>query len=475
MAAALFPALPILLVDDEEQFLFSVELTLTANGINNIRKISDSREVLNIIQQEDFSLVILDINMPYITGLELIPQIIEINPWISIVVVTAMNEVESAVNCIKAGAFNYILKPVDDTRLITTIRSGLNLREVRSENRRLKDYLLKDKLEHPEVFSEIITKSNSMRAIFKYIEAIATSPLPVLVTGETGVGKEIMAKMIHKLSKKSGELIPLNVAGVDDNLFSDTLFGHKKGAFTGAEQDRKGLIEQAEKGTLFLDEIGDLSLESQVKLLRLIQDGKYFPLGSDMAKLADVRIICATNVNIDSLKDNNSFRKDLYYRLQTHLINIPPLRERKGDIPLLINHFLEKAANLLNKKKPTPPKELYTLLNSYNFPGNIRELEGIIFDAVSVHSSGIMALEPIREKIYSKSRENNFSFEKVSNEEEKIIFTDNFPTLKEAENVIITEALKRADGNQSIAADLLGMSRRALNNRLSRSNKNNPE
>ncbi len=472
MGAAIYPEHPVLLVDDEQQFLFSAETALTTNGINNVITQSDSTKVLEMLDEKEYSLVVLDMNMPNLTGIELLSLIVEKHPNMPVIILTAVNDVESAVKCIKAGAFNYILKPVDDTRLVTTIRSGLNLREIRNENSRLKDYLLKDKLENPEAFSDIITKSNSMRAIFKYIEAIAKSPLPVLITGETGAGKEMIAKAIHKLSGRPGEHISLNVAGVDDNLFSDTLFGHKKGAFTGAEQDRKGMIEQAEKGTLFLDEIGDLSLESQVKLLRLIQDGKYFPLGSDMAKLADVRIVCATNVDIDLMKNKNEFRKDLYYRLQTHHIHIPPLRERKNDIPFLINHFLEKASKQLNKKKPTPPKELYSLLSNYNFPGNIRELEGIIFDAVSVHRAGVLSLEPIREKVFPKMKASDINNLENIHHEEKIIFTDQLPTLKETEDAIINEALKRADGNQTIAADILGISRRALNNRLSRKEKN---
>ncbi|KAF0162233.1 MAG: two component sigma54 specific transcriptional regulator Fis family [Ignavibacteria bacterium] len=464
MAAALYPNQPILLIDDEQAFLFSAENVLISNGLTNVKTVCDSTTVMDLLAQEEFSVIVLDINMPIISGMELLPQIVEKYPLTPVVIITAVNDVESAVQCIKAGAFNYILKPVDDARLVTTIRGGLDLKDVRDENIRLKDYLLRDKLVHPEAFAHIITKSPSMRAIFKYIEAIARTSLPVLVTGETGVGKELIASAIHSLSNRSGNLVPLNVAGVDDNLFSDTLFGHKKGAFTGADTERKGLIEQAEGGTLFLDEIGDLSLESQVKLLRLIQDGKYFPLGSDIAKLADVRIICATNKDIDSMKEGNAFRKDLYYRLQTHHINIPPLRERKQDIPQLINHFMEKASEQLGKKKPTPPKELFTLLTNYNFPGNIRELEGIIFDAVSVHNSGVMSLGPIRDKIH---REENFSGEPISSEE-GIIFSDQLPTLKDAEEALINEALKRAEGNQSIAADMLGLSRRALNNRLNR-------
>jgi len=468
MAAATYPENPVLLVDDEQQFLFSAEIALNTNGINNVKTINNSRSVLNTMDKEEFSLVVLDMNMPHISGLELLPQIVELHPTIPVIILTAVNDVESAVQCIKAGAFNYILKPVDNTRLVTTIRAGLDLRAIRNENKRLKDYLLSDKLEYPDTFNEIVTKSNSMRSIFKYIEAIAKSPLPVLITGETGSGKELIAKAIHTASKRIGEMVSLNVAGVDDNLFSDTLFGHKKGAFTGAEMDRKGMIEQAEKGTLFLDEIGDLSIESQVKLLRLIQDGKYFPLGSDMAKLADVRIVCATNQNLDVMKNKNSFRKDLYYRLQTHHIHIPPLRERKNDIPYLINHFLEKAANQLNKKKPTPPKELYTLLSNYNFPGNIRELEGIIYDAVSIHSGGVMSLEPIKEKIFTKDSAKTFFSDSATEQIDKIIFSDQLPTIDEIEELLINEALKRTDGNQTIAADLLGISRRALNNRLNR-------
>jgi len=291
--------------------------------------------------------------------------------------------------------------------------------------------------------------------------------LPVLITGETGVGKELIALAIHTISDRKGELVPVNVAGVDDTLFSDTLFGHKKGAFSGAEADRKGFIEQAEQGTLFLDEIGDLSLESQVKLLRLLQDGKYYPLGSDMAKLSDARIIVATHRDIEQMKSTNNFRQDLYYRLRAHHIKLPPLRERKEEIPLLVNHFLKKAADTLNKKMPTPPKELYTFLANHTFPGNIRELEGLIFDAVSRHQSGVLSLNVFREKISLQDTISNY----VINEDqgvELMTFPENLPTLQEAEFILIAEALKRANGNQRIAAEILGISRTALNNRLKR-------
>lgn len=461
-----------MLVDDEEHFLLSAELTISSNGIKNVETCQDSRSVLQMLSKKKYSLIVLDINMPNISGSELLPQIVKKYPHIPVVVLTAVNNVENAVQSMKDGAFDYVIKPIDDTRLIATIKRGLEFTEIRNENELLKQSLLKEKLEHPEAFEHIITRSGSMRAIFRYIEAIAKTNLPVLITGETGTGKELIAKSIHSVSDRKGELVPVNVAGVDDNLFSDTLFGHKKGAFTGAEIDRKGLIEKAEDGTIFLDEIGDLNIESQVKLLRLLQDGQFYPLGSDVAKLSNARVIVATNRDIKSMQSSNQFRQDLYYRLRSHHIHIPPLRERKKDIPFLIDYFLIKASNELNKTKPRPPKELYTLLSNYHFPGNVRELEGLIYDAVSLHKSGIMSLESIRQKLSDQLHQNNsIEINGDEIEDSPIAITGRFPSLKESEEALINEALRRADGNQSIAADLLGISRRALNNRLQRKKK----
>ncbi len=472
MKPTVSPANPILLVDDEEHFLLSAELTMSSNGIKNIETCKDSRMVMELLSLKEYALVVLDINMPNVSGVELLPQIVTNFPQMPVVIISAVNDVDSAVFCMKEGAFDYLLKPVNDTRLVTTIKRGLELAEIKNENEMLKQSLFKENLEHPEAFSEIITHCGTMISIFKYIEAIAKTNLPVLINGETGTGKELFAKAIHNASGRKGDLVSVNVAGVDDNFFSDTLFGHKKGAFTGADADRKGLIEKADDGTLFLDEIGDLSIESQVKLLRLLQDGQYYPLGSDIAKLSDARIIVATHRNIKSMQESNTFRQDLYYRLKSHQIIIPPLRERKIDLPYLVDHFITKAANELGKKRPTSPKELYTLLSNYPFPGNVRELEGMIFEAVSLHTSGILSLESIRQKINEYNQDRNIS-NKIPNpkvrSDELIYFPGRFPTLKEVEESSIEEALKRARGNQTIAAELLGMSRRALNNRLRRS------
>lgn len=470
------PVNPILLVDDEEHFLLSVELAISSQGLKNIETCKDSAKVMDMLAAKKYSLVVLDINMPHLSGLDLLPAIRNQFPDLPVIIITAVNDVESAVFCMKEGAFDYLVKPIDNTRLVTTIKRGLEFAEIRNENEMLKESFLRENLENPEAFREIITHCNTMESIFRYIEAIGRTNLPVLITGETGTGKELFARAIHKISGRKGELIPVNVAGVDDNLFSDTLFGHKKGAFTGAEIERKGLIEKAENGTLFLDEIGDLSIESQVKLLRLLQDGNYYPLGSDIAKLSDARIIVATNRDIKNMQAKNKFRQDLYYRLKSHQINIPSLRERKTDLSYLIDHFIIKASNHLNKKKPAVPKEIYTLLSNYPFPGNVRELEGIIFDAVSLHKSGILSLESIRNNIAGYNNIDNNTDEKsdIPKDENLFInFPEKFPTIKETEDSLIREALKRAKGNQTIAADLLGISRRALNNRLRRADDKN--
>ncbi len=468
MNLATYPEQPVLLIDDEEQFLFSAEITLNTEGLTRIVKCQDSRQVMALLAQQKYSVVVLDLYMPHMTGKELLPKIVEAYPEIPVIVLTAVNEVETAVECMKAGAFEYIVKPVDDARLFTTIRHAIRMQEMRDENSLLKKSLMSDQLLHPEVFAEIVTHHPVMRGIFKYIEAIAATPLPMLVTGETGVGKELVAKAIHNLSGRKGEFVAVNVAGVDDNLFADTLFGHLKGAFTSADKPRRGLIEQAVGGTLFLDEIGDLSKESQVKLLRLLQESKYYPLGSDMPKISDARIVAATHQDLTSLKNDGHFRKDLYYRLQAHHIQLPPLRERLDDIPLLIEHYLEKATSTLDKKKPTAPRELATLLRTYHFPGNVRELEGMIFDAVSRHTSGVLSLSSFREKISHSSAD---QFGEVSTRDDDqllITFPDQLPTLEQAEQLLIDEALRRTGGNQSIAASLLGLSRRALNNRIRR-------
>jgi DNA-binding NtrC family response regulator len=423
--------------------------------------------VIPLLTEQEVEIVLLDLRMPYIAGDELLPAIISDFPEIPVIMITGANDVETAVKCMKLGAFDYMVKPVERSRLIGGVKRALDLRELQRENRLLKAHVLSDKLEHPEVFSEMVTCSARMRSIFQYVEAIAASPRPLLITGETGVGKELVARAVHRLSRRKGAFVPVNVAGLDDNVFADTLFGHKKGAFTGAEQARGGLLEQAGGGTLFLDEIGDLSHASQVKLLRLLQDGEYFPLGSDLAKRSDARIVVATNQDLNTLQTSGRFRKDLYYRLCDHHLHIPPLRERMEDLPLLLNHFLEKASTTLVKSRPTPPEELLTLLSTYHFPGNIREMESMVFDSVSSHRSGKLSMDIFKSHIFQKPpAPNKEQPQQVQREGVSVTFSERLPTLKELEQNLVEEAMRRAGGNQSIAALSLGITRQALNKRL---------
>ena len=240
---------------------------------------------------------------------------------------------------------------------------------------------------HP-AFAEIVTQNPTMHALFRYVEAIARSPQPVLITGETGTGKELMARAVHRLAAPRGDFVAVNVAGLDDQVFSDTLFGHTRGAFTGADRPREGLITRAEDGTLFLDEIGDLAAVSQVKLLRLLQEGTYYPLGADRPRQSRARVVVATNRDVVQDVQAGTFRKDLYYRLRAHHVQLPPLRARRDDLALLVTHCLAKAATALHKPVPTPPLALYQLLHTYTFPGNVRELEAMVFDAVARHQGG---------------------------------------------------------------------------------------
>ena len=472
----LHPRRPIMIVDDEEPILLAIDTTLRMAGMNNTITCGDSRRVLDLISDGRIELMLLDLNMPHITGERLLDAINRDYPHIPVIIVTGAVDVETAVKCIKAGAFDYVVKPVEAEKLLTAVNRAISFQDLKRENLALKQHMLADTLEKPEAFGEIVTNNQKMLLIFQYIESISQTSQPVLIRGETGVGKELIARTLHRLSGLEGNFVAVNAAGLDDNVFSDTLFGHVKGAYTGANRNRDGLIEQASGGTLFLDEIGDLNHASQVKLLRLLQEGEYFPLGRDKPRKSDARIVAATNRNLTRLLETGEFRKDLNYRLRTHRIYIPPLRERLDDIPLLVEHFLEEAAQTLEKKKPTPSPELFTLLKNYSFPGNIRELKSMIIDAVSRHKSGILSLQAFRSHIKRGQPEKPGQAKHqpdATRTSASIIFPGpDLPTIKQATDRLVREALQRSNGNQSIAAGMLGISQQALSKRLKKDREN---
>jgi DNA-binding NtrC family response regulator len=466
MDESLNPQQPIMIVDDEEQILLAIDTTLRMARINNTITCQDSREVVNLLSRHQVGIVLLDLTMPNMDGEELLGMISSEIPDIPVIVVTGSVDVETAVRCMKSGAFDYVVKPIDEGRLLSAVRRAIDFRELKQENLALRQHILSDTLDKPELFAQIVTNNKKLLSILQYIESIAHTSQPVLVTGETGTGKELMARALHDSSGVKGAFVAVNVAGLDDHVFSDTLFGHVRGAFTGADEIRHGLVEQATGGTLMLDEIGELSHASQLKLLRFLQEGEYFPLGQDEPKQARVRVVAVTNEDPFVLKKTGKFRKDLYFRLQTHHVHLPPLRERMDDIPLLVDHFIESAARAQNKKKPCLRSELCTLLEAYSFPGNVRELQAMVFDAMSRHKSGILALHAFKSHIGDEHRGLTVSAESAPHESESIIFPASLPTIKQATKLLVAQAMKRAKGNQSVAAAMLGITQQALSKRL---------
>lgn len=459
------PALPILLIDDDANTLRLMAMNLRLSGLNNIVTFESGADALEWIQENKFIVVVLDIIMPGKTGADVLSEIREIHPEVPVIMVSGLNDIETAISCMKKGARDYIVKPVESERLIASVTNAIEFYELQCSYLQLSRSLLSDTLENPDAFAGIKTNNDHMHKLFRYCEAISRTPYPVLITGETGTGKELFARAIHKVSGVHGEFVAVNVAGLDDVAFSDSLFGHMKGAYTGADTVRTGFVETAADGTLFLDEIGDLSLHSQVRLLRLLQEGEYMPLGTDTVHKSSCRILAATNQKLETLSgENGTFRSDLYYRLGTHQIIIPPLRERKEDLQPLLEWFLETTSEELKCKKPTYPPELLQLLSVYSFPGNVREFEGMVREAIINHRGGILSTGTFRKVI--NQNECPVSADISTESDACVTFFDKLPTLQQIEDALIHEAHKRAGGNQSVAASLIGITRQAFSYHL---------
>lgn len=457
--------LNILVVDDETAILRATKQHLLSAGIGSVTTCSDGREVEGLLKKQKYDLILLDISMPFMSGEEVLEQVHQSDPEISVLVISGNNDIDLAIRCIQNGAHDYLLKPIDPSRLLTSVRNATELSNLNKDQIELRKSFFTNDLIHPEDFEEIITHHQDIFNIMKYIEAISKSDFPVLVLGETGVGKDLFAKAIHLSSHREGQYVEINVNEFDQSLFIDSLFGHAKGSFTGAEENRKGLIEKAENGTLFLDEIGDLEPSQQVKLLRLIQNKEYRPIGSDEVKKTNARIIVATNKSLKASIADGSFRKDLYFRLQTHEIHIPPLRRRKEDIPVLTKYFLSKYAEEYNKEVPTIDNKSLHLIAEQGFDGNVRELQQLVLDLTLTYDNKSDFHQLILNKLKTKSID---FIDSDIDEEDTLKFPSIMPTLKELSQLAIEEALIRSNGKKSIAASLLGITASALSQRLNK-------
>jgi DNA-binding NtrC family response regulator len=459
----------ILVVDDDPVARELMEVNLKGLGFASVLTAPDGARALEIVRDRPVAAMVLDLFMPGLSGFEVLERMTEEFPWVPVIVVTVSDSVDAAVQCMRHGAFDFMTKPLDRNRLGSAINHAIRVRDLEG---RLELFPDSDGATggpaHPGAFRDIITVSPRMTATFQYVEAIAASPHAVLITGESGTGKELIAKAVHTVSGRSGPFVPVNVAGLDDVMFTDTLFGHRRGAFTGADRDRGGLIERADGGTLFLDEIGDLEAGSQIKLLRLLQEGEYYPLGSDEPSFARVRILAATNADLVALQRAGSFRKDLYYRLISHLVHIPPLRDRPEDIPVLAAHFVRESARALQREVPRVTSAVEEILSRYAFPGNVRELQAIIADAVSRSRGAVLPVSVIEEYLKRhQEAERPGGDETVSLPgEARFAWNGAFPTLDEVEQFLMDEALRRSDYNQTAAARLLGVSQSTLSRRL---------
>ena len=447
----------ILVVDDNRNVLKALEILLQFE-FDHIKTIKNPNLIPSILEKDDYDLVILDMNFAAGVntgneGLYWLEQILSIDSPISVILITAFGDVELAVNAIKKGATDFILKPWDNHKLLATLFSALKLSQTK---RKLSELEQKQKVINEDLtvpHKTIVGHSDSLMRVMRMVRKVAKTDANVLITGENGTGKELIAQELHRLSIRSEKsMVGLDIGSISESLFEDELFGHKKGAFTDAFDDRIGKIETAHGGTLFLDEIGNLSLPLQAKLLSVIENRQVVRVGSNKVRAVDIRLICATNKDLTTLVKEGSFREDLLYRINTIIIEAPPLRDRGEDVLLLANFYLNKFSKKYNKGKITIHERALEDLMQYHWPGNIRELLHTMEKAVILAESKIIQPDDL--------------FLKVS----QSINMENPRTLDEMEQVMVRKAVDRNKGNMSAAAEELGITRQTLYNKIRKSN-----
>lgn len=443
----------ILLIDDEQAQLKSLQSFLSRRGFTVFTAISGP-EGLVIAKRESLDLVFTDFRMPDWNGLMVVEKIKELNPELDIVIMTAFGNIEDAVKIMKAGAYDYLSKPIDLDQLESLIKRVREKRILISENK-----ILRQQLSEKFKFEAIISQSGEMEDVLNTASRVASSKANILIRGESGTGKELIARAIHFASERRDRpFVVVNMAAITETLIESELFGHEKGAFTGAAQQRKGRFEQADAGTLFIDEVGDIPLSIQVKLLRVIQFGQFERLGSTKTLTVNVRIITATHRNLEEMLKSGEFREDLYYRLNVISIRIPPLRKRRIDIPSLINHFLAKYNRDNKKQIKGISQEALDKLIKHDYPGNIRELENLIEHAVVMCRREYITIDDLPGELKVVAARTIFNPSDLSEGYEN--------KLRSFESEMIREALNQENGNQSAAARLLGISERHLRSRL---------
>jgi DNA-binding NtrC family response regulator len=438
----------ILVVEDEEKLRRVVELQLTSAGFE-VDKAATAEEGIKVVDRAD--LVLTDLRLPNMDGLELLALIRRQNAQVPVVVMTAFSSIETAVESMKAGATDFLPKPFSLDHLMQVVHKALEVRALRDENRQLKEALGRR-----YEYDNIIGRSEPMQEIFATIERVAPTRATVLLAGESGVGKDLIARAIHFHSpRRDRPLVKINCTAIPENLMESELFGYEKGAFTGAVTSKPGKFEQADTGTVFLDEIGDVPGPIQVKLLRILQEREFERLGSNVTRHTDVRIIAATNQDLRAALEQGTFREDLYYRLNVVPLNIPPLRERKQDVPFLANHFIRKLAADSGSAVESITDAAMERLMAYHWPGNVRELENVIERSLVLCRGSQLDAGDVRLESAPRPRSQNGQH-----------FLPEGLTLDQYEQELIREALRRADGNKSHAARLLGLTRNALRYRL---------
>ncbi|MGD8781623.1 MAG: sigma-54 dependent transcriptional regulator [Ignavibacteria bacterium] len=447
--------LSILLIDDEQSQLESLKRFLTKRD-HTVFTAANGKEGVDIVRENHIDFVISDFRMPVMNGLEVLNEVQKINPKIDVVIITAYGNVEQAVDIMKGGAYDYLSKPVDLDELENLLKRIGEKKFLVQENESLKNQL-REKFK----FESIVSQSGKMESVLNLAGRVANSKATVLIRGESGTGKELVAKAVHFASSRSDKpFVTVNVAALSENLLESELFGHVKGSFTGAVDSRIGRFEEANGGTLFIDEIGDISLNIQVKLLRAIQFGEIQSIGSNETKKVDVRIIAATHRDLEDMISNNEFREDLFYRLNVVTLLLPSLRERKEDIPILIDHFIRKYSKQNGKDIVNISSEALDTLMKYNFPGNVRELENIIERAVILSRENVISCDDLPPQLGLSHEKNIIDPRNLdSSYEDK---------MKAFETELIKEALDRTNGNQSAAARELKITERHLRSRLER-------